>query len=158
MIEGLRVIKMDIIQVCCPLSALCVDASWKEQRMRKKHAKGWIGNGVDMDYFVAGLQGNLTAIPEGYSISFTVSALLGQGIRGAMYKWGVSLQTMYDTKKIPKDEDTIVKYLGYWTDNGSFLSPSSPFSPSLPSPRKIIIDHCRLYWYIQAGITTKDNL
>eukprot|EP01084_Bolivina_argentea_P229717 387643_1 len=87
------------------------------------HISGTVGTNSEngnLDYLVAGIEGNITIIPKGYSISYVISATNINGIHGAAYKWGDILQKKYATMKLDPTIDLVVSTLGYWTDNGGY--------------------------------------
>jgi hypothetical protein len=57
---------------------------------------------------------NLTA-------GFTQQTLVafGKGINKTWDLWGRTLLDLHEAKRPPNDADTVLKYLGYWTDNGA---------------------------------------
>jgi hypothetical protein len=64
-----------------------------------------------------GFNEHLCNIPAG----FTQQSVLvpTQGINHAFDVWGRALTDWEGKKRIPNDADTVLKYLGYWTDNGA---------------------------------------
>jgi len=65
----------------------------------------------------SGYNSNLRELPAG----FTHRTLLafGEGINRTWDTWGDALLTLQDAKRPRYDADHILKYLGYWTDNGA---------------------------------------
>jgi hypothetical protein len=63
------------------------------------------------------LNPQLRNIPAGFSHQ-TVLAF-GQGINRTWDLWGHSLLQLAGTKRPRQDADVVLKYLGYWTDNGA---------------------------------------
>ena len=45
--------------------------------------------------------------------------VLSKGIKNVWNIWGKALRTMYNRKLSPNDDGVILKYYGYWTDNGA---------------------------------------
>ncbi|ETN98481.1 hypothetical protein RFI_39015, partial [Reticulomyxa filosa] len=71
----------------------------------------------DVEY---GIMGNVSEVPEDFSISFVVSVFNG-GINRAMRQWG-SFMLQYYNRDLENswDRDFTLQYLGYSTDNGAF--------------------------------------
>ena len=65
----------------------------------------------------SGLNPQLRNLPAGVSQQ-TVLAF-GQGINRTWELWGRSLRQLAGTKGPSQDADVVLKYLGYWTDNGA---------------------------------------
>ncbi len=65
----------------------------------------------------SGLNAELTGIPAG----FTHSTLLvvGDGIGQTMQTWGQALTDLNGKTRPTQDAGRVLKYLGYWTDNGA---------------------------------------
>jgi hypothetical protein len=66
----------------------------------------------------SGMNPGLTGLPAG----FTQKTLLvfGAGINRTWEQWGRALVDMQGVQRPANDADTVLKYLGYWTDNGAF--------------------------------------
>src|SRR5690606_25804007 len=45
--------------------------------------------------------------------------VMEQGIRKSWDTWGNTLRALYNRKRPASDSDPILKYFGYWTDNGA---------------------------------------
>jgi hypothetical protein len=65
----------------------------------------------------SGLNPQLRNLPAGFSQQ-TVLAF-GQGINRTWDLWGHSLLQLAGAKRPRQDADVVLKYLGYWTDNGA---------------------------------------
>ena len=65
-----------------------------------------------------GLEAELDALPKGFS--HPVIFYSGRGIRQSFEEWGRLLRRWYGTTPPDLYADVGLKYLGYWTDNGSF--------------------------------------
>jgi hypothetical protein len=65
----------------------------------------------------SGFNPELRNLPAG----FTQQTLLafGKGINKTWNLWGRALLDLHGAKRPANDADTVLKYLGYWTDNGS---------------------------------------
>lgn len=59
----------------------------------------------------------ITKFPKGFSYSTIM--VLGSGIRSSWNDWGAVLRALYHRKYPDKDADPLLKYYGYWTDNGA---------------------------------------
>ena len=64
----------------------------------------------------SGFNSNLKNIPAGFTQETLLA--LGQGINHTWDTWGRALTDLEGKKRPANDEDTILKYDGYWTDNG----------------------------------------
>ena len=64
-----------------------------------------------------GFNRNLRNIPAGFTHSSIL--VLTQGINHAFDLWGTALTDWEGKRRRPNDADMILKYLGYWTDNGA---------------------------------------
>lgn len=73
------------------------------------------GDGKQM--VASGFNRKLRNLPAG----FTHQTLLafGAGINQTWDLWGGAMLTLQNARRPPNDADTILKYLGYWTDNGA---------------------------------------
>lgn len=65
----------------------------------------------------SGMNTNLTGVPAG----FTQQTLMvfGAGINRTWDQWGKAMRGLDGAKRPANDADTILKYFGYWTDNGA---------------------------------------
>jgi hypothetical protein len=74
------------------------------------------GDGVGS--IASGLQPSVAAVPAGFRHEAVLT--VGQGIESTIYKWGHVL-TSISGKPAPNDNaDLMLKYFGYWTDNGAY--------------------------------------
>lgn len=81
------------------------------------------------NFFIASMQGDGKGrIASGFNpnlrelaAGFTHQTLLsfGAGINRTWDDWGKAMQALQGAKRPPYDADAILKYLGYWTDNGA---------------------------------------
>jgi hypothetical protein len=76
-----------------------------------------IGDAVNQ--MASGFNPQLRNLPAGFSQQ-TVLAF-GDGINRAWDSWGQSLRTLEGAGSLHNDADAMLKYLGYWTDNGASL-------------------------------------
>ncbi len=65
----------------------------------------------------SGLNRTLESTPAGYTYQTLLA--IDHGINHTWDTWGQSLTDLYGKKRPPSDADIGLKYLGYWTDNGS---------------------------------------
>lgn len=73
---------------------------------------GW-GEGI-----AVGISGEVKSIPQGH-ISRTILTF-GQGVTDTMLKWGDGLLKWSGKQRPGLYQTPILKYLGYWTDNGAY--------------------------------------
>ena len=59
----------------------------------------------------------ITAFPD--SFSYSTIMVLDNGIRDSWDNWGTSLRALYHRQYPDRDADTLLKYYGYWKDNGA---------------------------------------
>ena len=81
------------------------------------------------DFIVATLSGNgITGISSGLNeevqqlpAKFTHSTIMvfDKGIRNTWDVWGTALRKLYHRQRPANDADKVLKYFGYWTDNGA---------------------------------------
>lgn len=66
-----------------------------------------------------GLQGSITEVPPGYSLSFVIAQpASGGGVNEAFEAWGDRLLQRYGKDRQQTYTDYALNYLGYSTDNG----------------------------------------
>jgi len=74
-------------------------------------------HGDGTDAIASGLQPQVAALPAGFT--HRVVLTVGQGIESTIHQWGGVL-TALSSKPEPNDQDDpMLKYFGYWTDNGA---------------------------------------
>ncbi len=73
------------------------------------------GDGQHM--IASGLNPQLQDLPNGFSHKSIL--VFGNGINHTWMTWGHSLMTMFGKKRPSNDADPVLKYYGYWTDNGA---------------------------------------
>lgn|GEM_PF-204744 len=59
----------------------------------------------------------ISSYPSGFS--YTTIMVLDNGIRASWDDWGTALRALYHRDFPDKDQDPLLKYYGYWTDNGA---------------------------------------
>ncbi len=65
----------------------------------------------------SGFNPSLRHLPAGFTQQTIVA--LGQGINTTWELWGHTLLGLHGAKRPANDADAVLKYLGYWTDNGA---------------------------------------
>ncbi|HEU0228886.1 MAG TPA: hypothetical protein VFQ86_14200, partial [Arachidicoccus soli] len=73
------------------------------------------GNGEDN--IASGLNDNLTNLPKNFSHQSLL--IMEKGIANAWADWGDCLRNIYNRIRPANDADKLLKYYGYWTDNGA---------------------------------------
>jgi hypothetical protein len=77
-------------------------------------------NGRTNDGVSYGLQGSITEVPAGYSLSFVVAQSPAGGVQAAFEAWGDRLLQRYSKEREVTYADYSLNFLGYSTDNGAF--------------------------------------
>lgn len=65
----------------------------------------------------SGLNPGLHDLPNGFAHRSIL--VLGKGIHHAWQRWGHALRALYHKHRPANDADPVLKYYGYWTDNGA---------------------------------------
>lgn len=73
------------------------------------------GNGISE--MRSGMNAELKSLPGAFTHSTIV--VMEEGIRNSWDAWGSALRAMYNRKIPANDHGPILKYFGYWTDNGA---------------------------------------
>lgn len=73
------------------------------------------GDGVHR--IASGLNDEVQEYPKGFTYSTII--VLDKGIRQSWDDWGVTLRALYHRKFPDAESDPLLKYYGYWTDNGA---------------------------------------
>jgi hypothetical protein len=66
----------------------------------------------------SGFNPKLRNLPAGFTQQTIVA--FGRGINRTWDSWGRAMLAMQQAKRPASDADTVLRYLGYWTDNGAF--------------------------------------
>ncbi len=66
----------------------------------------------------SGLNEDLRHLPAGFSQQTILT--FGQGINNTWDQWGKSIVALQDVKRPDNNADAVLKYFGYWTDNGAY--------------------------------------
>jgi hypothetical protein len=74
-----------------------------------------VGNGEDT--IASGLNDNLANLPKNFSHQSVL--IMEKGIANAWTDWGNCLRNIYGRIRPANDADKMLKYYGYWTDNGA---------------------------------------
>ena len=77
-------------------------------------------NGNRGDAMAYGVQGSITAIPPGYSLSFVLTLSTAGGVNQGFEQWGDKLLQRYGKSREMTYRDYSLNYLGYSTDNGAY--------------------------------------
>eukprot|EP01130_Rhizamoeba_saxonica_P004949 TRINITY_DN1998_c0_g1_i1.p1 TRINITY_DN1998_c0_g1~~TRINITY_DN1998_c0_g1_i1.p1 ORF type:complete len:615 (+),score=103.10 TRINITY_DN1998_c0_g1_i1:302-2146(+) len=75
-------------------------------------------------YYQSGVMGSIKTIPQGFTFSTILYAGEYPGVNNAMMGWGSSLLKMYGKKRVPTDDQNMLKYLGYSTTAYYFYNPA----------------------------------
>lgn len=71
----------------------------------------------DSTTITSGLNPEVKNLPANFTHSTIM--VLGKGIRKTWDEWGDALRALYNRKRPANDCDALLKYFGYWTDNGA---------------------------------------
>jgi surface protein len=63
------------------------------------------------------INADITSYPAGFTYSTIM--VMDNGIRDSWDDWGATLRNLYHRSFADKDQDPLLKYYGYWTDNGA---------------------------------------
>lgn len=74
-----------------------------------------LGNGLDT--IASGLVPELRNLPKGFSHKTIL--IVDNGIGHSWTLWGNTLMKLYGKKRPSNEADAVLKYYGYWTDNGA---------------------------------------
>ena len=66
----------------------------------------------------SGFNSGLRNLPAGFTQQTLVA--FGQGVNNTWDRWGHALRQLEHAKRPSNEADTVLKYLGYWTDNGAY--------------------------------------
>ncbi|HEV2455367.1 MAG TPA: hypothetical protein VGY98_13970 [Verrucomicrobiae bacterium] len=75
-------------------------------------------SGDGRNKIASGLNSALRHLPAGFSQQTIM--VFGHGINRAWDLWGKSLQSLRGVQRPDNEADTVLRYLGYWTDNFAF--------------------------------------
>ena len=74
-----------------------------------------IGDGKNL--IASGLNPGIKNLPPNFT--HTTLLVTGQGIQHTWDEWGDALRKLYNRHRPANDADIVLKYFGYWTDNGA---------------------------------------
>lgn len=89
----------------------------------------------------SGLNPKLTNLPAGFT--HTSWLTIGSGIGATIHTWGDALTGLSGKPRTRDNADLLVKYLGYWTDNGAFYYYNYDKSLGYAATIQEIADHYR---------------
>ncbi len=98
-----------------------------------------IGDG--QKHLASGFNSDLRNLPKG----FTQQTLLafGNGINRTWELWGGALTGLEGVKRPGNEADTILKYFGYWTDNGAVYYYNYDFDKGYAGTLQALVEHYR---------------
>ncbi|WP_162923601.1 hypothetical protein [Arachidicoccus soli] len=73
--------------------------------------------GDGLHQIASSLNAEITSFPKGFSYSTIM--VLDNSIHKSWNNWGTALRSLYHRNFPDKDADPLLKYYGYWTDNGA---------------------------------------
>jgi len=89
----------------------------------------------------SGFNPNLRNLPAGFTQQTVVA--FGNGINKTWDMWGRALLDMQGSSRPANDSDAVLKYLGYWTDNGAFYYYNYDFSKGYANTLESLVEHYR---------------
>ena len=101
------------------------------------------GDGVTS--LASGLNTRLGSVPAGFSHSTLM--VFGNGIKAAFDVWGQDFNSLVMRTRPASDADILLKYLGYWTDNGAYYYYHYDKGRGYAGTLSALVDH-----YKEAGI------
>lgn len=98
-------------------------------------------NGDGHQEMASGLNGELRRLPAGFSQDTIL--VFGKGINHTWDLWGKSLQALRGIKRPDNEADTILKYFGYWTDNGAHYYYNYDLGKGYARTLQSLVEHYR---------------
>jgi hypothetical protein len=89
----------------------------------------------------SGFNSSLRHLPAGFTQQTLV--VLGHGINRTWDLWGQALIRQQGAKRPANDADTVLKYLGYWTDNGAHYYYNYDFAKGYAGTLLALAEHYR---------------
>ena len=89
----------------------------------------------------SGFNPALRNLPAGFTQKTLVA--FGGGINKTWDLWGHALAQLQGAKRPTYDADAVLKYLGYWTDNGATYYYNYDFSKGYAGTLTALAEHCR---------------
>jgi hypothetical protein len=80
-------------------------------------------------------------VPAGFTQQTLVA--FGHGINATWDAWGGALLALQNAKRPSNEADTLLKYLGYWTDNGAFYYYNYDPQKGYAGTLQALVDHYR---------------
>jgi hypothetical protein len=108
-----------------------------------------------------GLEGNLQSLPENFMHESML--LFDRGISRTWDDWGNLLLHYYQRNRQPFNIDTVVAYLGYWTDAGTYYYYNHKPFPNYEDALVAVRDRAKLknipyrYWQLDSWFYPKDD-
>lgn len=84
----------------------------------------------------------LRNLPAGFTQQTLVAC--SQGINRTWNLWGCALLDMHHSERPPADADTVLKYLGYWTDNGATYYYNYDTNLGYAGTLQSLVNRCRV--------------
>jgi hypothetical protein len=89
----------------------------------------------------SGFNPNLRNLPAGFTQQTLVA--FGRGINRTWDSWGGALRSLENSKRPAYDADTVLKYLGYWTDNGGVYYYNYDTAKGYAGTLQSLVEHYR---------------
>ncbi|HEY1661777.1 MAG TPA: hypothetical protein VGI03_05105 [Verrucomicrobiae bacterium] len=89
----------------------------------------------------SGFNPNLRNLPAGFTQQTLVA--FGNGINKTWDLWGQALLNLEHAQRPGDDADSVLKYLGYWTDNGAFYYYNYDMEKGYAGTLQSLVDHYR---------------
>jgi hypothetical protein len=89
----------------------------------------------------SGFNTNLTDLPKGFTQQTLVA--FGKGINVTWDLWGRALINLEHARRPAYDADTVLKYLGYWTDNGAVYYYNYDMEKGYAGTMEALVEHYR---------------
>ncbi|MDB6017190.1 MAG: hypothetical protein JWR19_1679 [Pedosphaera sp.] len=89
----------------------------------------------------SGFNPNLRNLPAGFTQQTLVAC--GKGINQTWDMWGRALVDLQGAKRPVEDADAILKYLGYWTDNGATYYYNYDLTKGYANTLQALVEHYR---------------
>jgi hypothetical protein len=89
----------------------------------------------------SGFNGNLKDLPAGFTQQ--TLAAFGRGINKTWDSWGRGLLSLEGARRPAYDADAVLKYLGYWTDNGATYYYNYDLEKGYANTLQSLVEHYR---------------
>ena len=87
----------------------------------------------------SGFNPNLRNLPAGFTQQTLVA--FGNGINKTWDAWGRGLLALENSKRPSNEVDSVLKYLGYWTDNGAFYYYNYDLKKGYAGTLQALVEH-----------------